>query len=256
MSGEHLGDIPILQIIEPHLTIRPPKGRTGQSDEDGGRQGAEVQKGGERKGRGKKGKGRGKNKAKADTDNNDESSPKIVGTEVVEVAEDVIMEEGVAEEGKLEDQVQDGSPDGPGLSETQAAPLVLVIRRILSTEVPGQGRYIVFSAVGYACHSLLHVRLIECFLRAAAIFYFSFPADFKTQQPEILALDLHRPIIDFSVDEAGRVWVLVDGERQDMPSDNPPSAESSQSTVRLLHWADEKVRASSIVHIHPCSRRM
>lgn len=79
--------------------------------------------------------------------------------------------------------------------------------------------------------------------RATAIFNFEFPSDLKTRQPVIHAFNLHHPVINFSFDESGDVWVLVDCERQG------PSAireEAEKRAVRLLRWVDGKVRTQNL----------
>ena len=51
MSGEHLGDIPILKTVEPYIAVRPPKGRADQGDEDGEEGGADAVGAGKQKGK-------------------------------------------------------------------------------------------------------------------------------------------------------------------------------------------------------------
>ncbi len=49
------------------------------------------------------------------------------------------------------------------------------------------------------------------------------------------SLPLGKPVIDFTIDSDGRVWVLVDGEREaDVAADT--------SLVRLLSWSSGQVR--------------
>ena len=52
-SGEHLGDVPILQTVEPFIAVRPVKGRAGYSEDDD--EDGEEAKADKPKGKGKKG---------------------------------------------------------------------------------------------------------------------------------------------------------------------------------------------------------
>jgi tRNA (guanine-N(7)-)-methyltransferase subunit TRM82 len=69
------------------------------------------------------------------------------------------------------------------------------------------------------------------------MFYCAFPSNpQKTDAPIVHSLQLGKPVIDFTVDEAGRIWTLVDGEREtDLPV--------TQNVVRLLSWSAGQVRA-------------
>lgn len=49
------------------------------------------------------------------------------------------------------------------------------------------------------------------------------------------------PVIDFSIDRDGQVWVLVDGEK---------TGEAATPLVRLLNWADGMVRSSDFLIVH------
>ncbi|EKM50183.1 uncharacterized protein PHACADRAFT_153621 [Phanerochaete carnosa HHB-10118-sp] len=210
MSGECLGDIFVLETVEPFITVRPPKGRANQSDEDGDEEEPNLQKG-KRKGKGKKGKGKGKAEAVVDEDTADAEK-----AESVEDSESMAV--GEAGDGEAEEHAEGNDASG---SAQEEQPLVLVIRQIASIDVAGQGHFVVFNAVG-----------------ATALFYFIFSSEPKAQPaPAISSINLGRPVIDFSIDESGRIWALVDGERQGLPATD----EHDKSLVRLLNFADGKL---------------
>ena len=77
------------------------------------------------------------------------------------------------------------------------------------------------------------------------MFYFEFPSDLQTQQPVVQVLDLRHPVIDFSLDGTGDVWVLTDCERQGSSSIEA-SAGAEKRSVRLLRWIDGKVRTANL----------
>ena len=82
---------------------------------------------------------------------------------------------------------------------------------------------------------------------ATALFFFSFPSDPKAQPaPSISSLNLGRPVVDFTIDENGQIWALVDGERQEQSQAVAASGESDQRLVRLLKFVDGKVKAQDI----------
>jgi tRNA (guanine-N(7)-)-methyltransferase subunit TRM82 len=229
MSGEHLADIPVLQAVEPFIAVRPPKGRVSQSEEDGDDDGDTGEKDAKRKGKGKRGKAKGKGKASAE----DESETNVVQVEAVEDAEDVTMREVTAE--TATDKAA-GEETGNIMAGPEEGPLVLVIRRIASANVPSQGNFILFSAVGYACYlySLCFLLSIISLPRATAVFFFKLSSDIKTESSSrISAFDLGRPIVDFSVDRDGLVWVLVDSEKT--------TDETTSPLVRLLKWVNGSV---------------
>lgn len=139
MSGELLCDIPVGTVIEPLIAVRAPKSPWGRNEGSA----EETEK------RGRRGRRRGKGKGKADADveqEEDETGPTVVAAEDIEGAgagdEDVTMKDTANE-----DEV---APAADDTVETKANDdtLVLVIHRISSVDVLGQGRYLVFNAVG------------------------------------------------------------------------------------------------------------
>lgn len=132
MSGKHLADITILESVEPFIAVKPPKGRRSE-DGDG-----ETEKPVKRRRRGRKGKG------KADAEGGD---AKVVADNI-EGTEDAAMEEEEKIEpttiGEVEPQLQ-AEEVGPS---SQPEETVLVVRRLASVDIPDQGRFLLFSAVG------------------------------------------------------------------------------------------------------------
>ena len=142
MSGEHLTDIPIIQTVEPFITVRPPKGRMNQSEEDD-EEGDSVEKADKAKAKGKRGRGKGKGKAPVGVEEQD--TERVVRVEEVEDVEDITVAQE-AEGPKNEEPARD-LVTIPA-AEPEESPLVLVVHRIASTEIPGQGRFVLFTAVG------------------------------------------------------------------------------------------------------------
>lgn len=139
MSGEHLGDVPVLQAVEPYIVVRPSKGRVNQSEEDDEGEGTSAERG-KRQGKSKKGKGRGKDKGQADVG---AVTEEVVPVEAVESPVDVAMGDAGGE-GKSEEQ----DVGTAGSSRPEEQPLVLVIRRIASVDASDEGQFAVFCAVG------------------------------------------------------------------------------------------------------------
>ncbi|KAI0684011.1 WD40-repeat-containing domain protein [Cytidiella melzeri] len=207
MSGERLCDIPVQGVIEPFIKVHAPKGKWGKSADDGD---------GEMKvGRRKRRRARGKGKAKAGEEElEEEEDGRTKETEAEErevLEEDVVMEINDSEETAPATSSHDAADREE--SEASQAP-VLIIHRIASMDIPAQGQFLVFNAVG-----------------ATAMFFCRFPSDPKSEEPPVVqSLQVHKPVIDFAIDETGRVWALVDGERE---SEVP----TTQNLVRLLSWS-------------------
>ena len=73
---------------------------------------------------------------------------------------------------------------------------------------------------------------------ATAVFFCAFSTDPKaTERPAVQAVQLDKPVVDFTVSEDGRIWALVDGENDD-------GSATAQNLVRLLEWRSGQVRAS------------
>ncbi|KAI0083845.1 WD40 repeat-like protein [Irpex rosettiformis] len=203
MSGELLCDIQVGDVVTPFITVRPPKGKWGRSEDDDGEGKAANRK--RRRGRGK-GKAKLEQEELGDAEGAETTAGTSEGAGIP--AKDVTMQDADEEDepaGEIAQTEEEAKPTED--------PLVLVIHRVASVDVVGQEQFIVFSVVG-----------------ATAIFYCPFPSNPRsTENVVVHSVQLNKPAIDFSIDETGHVWVLVDGERE-------TDAGVDQGLVRLLHW--------------------
>lgn len=153
MTGQHLGDIPVMDVVEPLIKVKAPKSRSGWYRGDGDNAADKPER---RKGKGRQGKG----KTKADLDEADEgeekASPgvKVEGENEKSVdAMDVPMTEAghhapVSQpQPQTSDSVVVEQPVTSGIEAEEQT--VLVIHRIESFNFDECGSRIVFSAVGY-----------------------------------------------------------------------------------------------------------
>ncbi|KAH8103828.1 WD40-repeat-containing domain protein [Cristinia sonorae] len=209
--------VPILDVVEPYIKVRPPKNRTwftgGDGDDDDGGAGSGDEKtagAGKKTGKGKRKRGKGK----SEEPDVAEKEAKVDGG----AAEDVAMEEAVA-----------GPPKPPPAGaqsekiEAEESPLTLVVNRIETAVLSDESKWIVFHAVG-----------------ATALFYTHYPEDVASANsvaPSVLTLDLGKPILDFVPTQDGSFVVLTDGEW------TTPATESgggdvagSSDGVRLVGW--------------------
>lgn len=84
-------------------------------------------------------------------------------------------------------------------------------------------------------YGLLNLSKISC-RSATALFYCLFASDPKaSDMTTVQSVQLDRPVLDFTVDESGRIWALVDGEWE------AKEEHGGQRLVRLLDWSDGKV---------------
>lgn len=138
MSGELLRDIPVGDVVEPFIAVRPPKGQRPHGEGDGE---GEVKLG-------KRKRRRGKGKAATEEDPVDEAAD---GEDTIANADPhATVEEDVTM--KDVDERDTNTGESAATREKQDAsedPVVLVIHRIASVEMAGQGRFLVFNAVGY-----------------------------------------------------------------------------------------------------------
>lgn len=148
MSGERLSEIPVGDVVKPFITVRVPKSRWGKTEDDTG----EGEAGGkQRKRRGKKGKGKEMADVEQEEEGEEEDAVNIVAArEVDDVdkgAEDVPMND-VEGDGNVPVNTTNSGGDEETKSISEDT-LVLVIHRVGSVDVPNQGQFLVFNAVGY-----------------------------------------------------------------------------------------------------------
>ncbi|KAI0683688.1 WD40-repeat-containing domain protein [Cytidiella melzeri] len=191
MSSVRLCDIPVQGVIEPFIKVHAPKGKWGKSADDGDGE----MKVGRRKRRRARGKGRAKAEEEELEEEEDGRTKEIEAEEREVFEEDVVMEINDSEQTAPATSSHDAAAREE--AEVSQAP-VLIIHRLASMDVPAQGQFLVFNAVG-----------------TTAMFFCRFSSDPKSEEPPVVhSLQLHQPVIDFAVDEAGHVWALVDGERE------------------------------------------
>ncbi|KAJ3543230.1 hypothetical protein NM688_g5882 [Phlebia brevispora] len=219
MSGGLLVDVPIGEAVEPYIKVKAPKSRFGRvEDDDDEEQQEKTGKPGRRR---RNGRGKGKSKGTAA----EEDAEGEIGEQPVLDVEGGDGDPSVQEQESEAMEVSAPAPSAePAQAEASSAAesekSVLVLQRIDSLDVPGKGRYVVFSAVG-----------------STALFSFQFPFSPVTQSEfPVDALDLGKPVIDFTVDSDGSIWVLVDGERL-----LDSSTVSDKRAVRLVQWQNDKL---------------
>lgn len=137
LSGKLLNDIPVMEVVEPYIKVKPPKSKVGEGDTASGDGSTKPQ------GRGRRRRRRGKQQE---------------ATEDVDVAEsgdqesaqndsaDVVMDIQEGGKGGVENEVEGSTPPVEEKQESERP--VLVINRIDSVDRGAQGRNIIFSAVG------------------------------------------------------------------------------------------------------------
>ncbi|KAI0076611.1 WD40 repeat-like protein [Panus rudis PR-1116 ss-1] len=220
LSGKQIGSIPVLQTVEPYIKAKVPKGRRpGEDGEDGaeghakpGRKRLKVMKA--------KGKGKGKQEESSKAEESGETgTPNPEGE--AEKSEDVKMEDESApanvEASTSEQQPKDTEPEKP----------VLVLHKLETMDLGEQNRQIVFSAVG-----------------ATALFYIAYPASFEPGTVHsVHALDFRKPVLDFTVGQDDKIWVLLDSEWQESPTLDAevPSSSTDSSPVRIASWQEDKL---------------
>ncbi|KAK7687287.1 hypothetical protein QCA50_009792 [Cerrena zonata] len=208
LSGRHLGDIPVLSVVEPYIKAKAPPGHRGWYDHaDAGDEAP-----GRRRGKGRKGKGKGK--APSETPQAEQDSK----NESANVKRDVIMEE-VSGEPKVEGEEKQAGP-----SQTPDEP-VFVLHKIETVDLNDDGRFIVFSAVG-----------------ASALFYTAFPANPKLAfaSNEVYVLEFDKPVIDFVVAEGNKLYVLLDFNFQ-VQSTIETESPTQTCAVKLVSWKNGRL---------------
>ncbi|OBZ66832.1 tRNA (guanine-N(7)-)-methyltransferase non-catalytic subunit TRM82 [Grifola frondosa] len=207
MSGALLGEVRILDAVEPYIKVRPSKGKWGRHDGDGEDEEG-VEGGAQKKG---KGKGRRRRKGKGNNKDQDEEEEKAV--EGVHESHDDACVKG-------EDVVMSEAAPGENRSQEELDRIVLVLHKIDSVDISGQGRFLMFSAIG-----------------ATAIFYCALPENNSSTQPTVHALDLGKPVIDFTIETNGRIWVSLDSEWTDLQHSATNLAVETPS-VKILFWTN------------------
>ncbi|OCH87825.1 WD40 repeat-like protein [Obba rivulosa] len=215
-SGRLLSEIPISDAVEPFIQVKPPKRRRVEGDGDDG-EGAESQNKGRRRGGRRKGKGKGKEQEGGESremsavqeEEGEELTPELVEDGASE-AQEAGAAEPIAGAEAATQQAEAGQ-------KAEAEPPVLVLHKIRSLDLGEHGRHLVFSAVG-----------------ANAVFYCAFPEDGTTSPPIVHAVDLGKPVVDFTLTTDGLMWVLFDGT---WGVADETSDEAKANMVKLLSWA-------------------
>ncbi|KAI0773221.1 hypothetical protein BD413DRAFT_540191 [Trametes elegans] len=221
LSGKALSEIAVSQAVEPYIKVRAPKWRHGWNDGDGeGEEGAAEGKG--------KGKGKGRRKGKGK-----KADQELPAQDASAEQEGLSGSQTPVPAGENTDipmvgtdtpsSTEDGSHNAPKNSDETN--LVFAVHRIQTVDRGEHGRFVVFSAVG-----------------ATAVFYVPFPANGEQiSATAVQAVDLGKPVVDFTLDQQGNVWVLTDSEWSG-PSD---ATLEGASPVRLLTWDGSKLSEST-----------
>jgi tRNA (guanine-N(7)-)-methyltransferase subunit TRM82 len=127
-----------------------------------------------------------------------------------------------ADDGDAEESQDSAVPEGrPGEASTEDSE-VLVVHRVAST--PSLAPRVVFSVVG-----------------ATAIFWFSMDDSYETC---IRHEPFHRPIIDFTLEDDGSVWVLLDADRSPQGGWNRKGEGDDSNLVEVRRWTPDNFTAS------------
>ncbi|KAI8985736.1 WD40-repeat-containing domain protein [Trametes punicea] len=220
MSGTLLSEVSVFDAVEPYIKVKAPRWRRGWNEGDGGDEEAAE---GRSKGK-DKGRRRGKDKAGGEESRaqgnveqrEDQSEP----TQTAAKSADVEMAESGAQTPPTPQAVN-------GSSEEDR--LIFVVHRLATVDRAEHGRHILFNAVG-----------------ATAVFYAPYPVDGERLPSSVVqAVDLGKPVIDFTVDSNGNVWTFLDME---WGTSHSPLSENVQS-IRLLSW--QNATLSELAGDHP-----
>ncbi|CDO68396.1 hypothetical protein BN946_scf184815.g43 [Trametes cinnabarina] len=206
MSGKLLSEINVFDAVEPFIKVKAPKWRKPwhAGDDDDDERGSE----GKSKGKGKdKRRGQGKQTSEEAREQSADAQQQQAGSsdrvESVTQAADVVMTETRADRPAI---------SRPANESSEAERLVFAVHRIQSVDRGEHGRFVLFSAVG-----------------TAAVIYAPLPQDGENlPASSVQAVDLGKPVIDFSAGQDGNVWVLLDAEWG-------PSTDSGSPDVRPVH---------------------
>lgn len=235
MSGEQLADIPIGDVVEKYIRVKAPKGHA--EDGNGDKQ-PQDEKPGKRKGRGRRNRGKGKQVTQEDAEEGTENTVVYVEGDTDDVA---VQTEATENSTKTIADALVELEQADASTTTGEESLVLALQRIESLGIPDAGNFVVFNAVGYVLASFCEYRGLSLH-RATALYTFKMPSlPVKQTDFVINALDLEKPIIDFTIDENGYIWVLVDGERQITST----AETENKRSVRLIRWQGSKVGSAT-----------
>ncbi|KAI9062584.1 hypothetical protein FKP32DRAFT_1573444 [Trametes sanguinea] len=207
MSGKLLSEVAVFDAVEPFTKVKAPKWRkpwhVGDGDEDDDATEGKPKGKGRRRGKGKKGAEEAREQS-ADVEQQQEGTLKPT-----EPNADVEMAESRADTPATPQIAKDGSEDQR---------LVFAVQKIQSIDRGEHGQFVIFSAVG-----------------ASAVFYTPLPVNGeKASASSVRAVDLGKPVIDFTVGHDGNVWVLLDAEW----GVSPDAATEDARRVQVLSWQD------------------
>lgn len=128
-----------------------------------------------------------------------------------------------ADDGDVEESQDSAVPEGrPGEASTEDSEVVFVVHRVAS--IPSLAPRIVFSVVG-----------------ATAIFWFSMDDNYETC---IRHEPFYKPIIDFTLEDDGSVWVLLDADRPSQGSRSRKGEGDDSNLVEVLRRTPDNFTAS------------
>ncbi|KAG1728117.1 WD40 repeat-like protein [Suillus lakei] len=132
-------------------------------------------------------------------------------------------EEKSADDGGAEESQDPAMPEGrPGEASTEESEVVFVVHRVAS--IPSVTPRIVFSVVG-----------------ATAIFWFSMD---DNSEPCIRHEPFYKPIIDFTLEDDGSVWVLLDADLSSQGSWSSAGGGDDSNLVEVRRWTLDNLAAS------------
>lgn len=128
-----------------------------------------------------------------------------------------------ADDGDVEESQDSAIPKGrPGEASTEDSEVVFVVHRVAS--IPSLAPIIVFSVVG-----------------ATAIFWFSMDDNYETC---IRHEPFYKPIIDFTLEDDGSLWVLLDADRSSQGGPSRKGEGDDSNLVEVRRWTADNFTAS------------
>ncbi|KAG2123847.1 WD40 repeat-like protein [Suillus clintonianus] len=162
-------------------------------------------------------------KKKRDWKNEDEDIEPTEGNRGRRKSKGKRQEKQSADDGDAEESQKSTIPEGrPGEASTEQSEAVFVVHRVAS--IPSLAPRIVFSVVG-----------------ATAIFWFSMD---DNSEPCIQHEPFYKPIIDFTLEDDGFVWVLLDADWSSQGSWSSKGEGSDSNLVEVRRWTPDNFPAS------------
>ncbi|KAH8116513.1 hypothetical protein DFH11DRAFT_1829264 [Phellopilus nigrolimitatus] len=215
MEGATVREIGIADTV-----VREKPGRNEGGSDDEGDEGSAKQNSRQKRKSKKKAKGKGKEAVEMEEG----------GQGKMEVDEDGVNEDGDGK-AKIEGGERGNDRNEHDAQEQPSPPAPLLAVQKISAFVSASSKFLLFSAHG-----------------ATALFYCKFPelSDTLSPSPEIHAIALDRPVLDFAIwSKTDEVWVAVDGA---WTEDGSPRVDKSESVRIVKVVGDELVLSENSAH--------